>query len=305
MTTRTCLLALAPTLALTLLLSAASGFAAEVAPAPSPQSVGVGVGVDQVQRLTLEVEKLKIKLDAKDEGTWYAKPATIISLVALVFSLSTTLFSTYNSRQEEVRANRRDARALLQRLSTLPLENYELLQKFKGTGAGESLSGMINQENILLATQSAQLIERLPKSYTSTEYYAVAAALANSNLMSKVPGLYEQALKSATSSNDYQAAARGYGAYLYSKGNKDEGQRMYADAMNVWARYPERNTYVRDSSDLLTLMYWSQAVYSAGDKPAAREKLAQARQKLAGLPPAPYTDSLSNQLNYAAQFIEK
>lgn len=257
-----------------------------------------------IERLRADVDVLQRKLLDDSKGPWYVRPGTAISLVALIFSFSTTAFSAFNSHQEDVRANRRDVRAVLQRLSKLPIENYELLQTYKGKGLGESLSGMINQENILLATQAAELIERYPTSFSATEYFAVATALSSSNVVGKVPSLFQKAMSLAKTSADYSAAARAYGMHLYSKGEYTEGKRLFSDTLNVWTQYPERNAYVVNSTDLITQMYWSQAEWQAGNRSAAQEHLAEARRKLAALTPGPMTESLKNQIDYTAQFVE-
>jgi hypothetical protein len=239
----------------------------------------------------------------KDEERWKKTAPIVISLMALCFSLGTTAFSAYNSHQEDIRSNRRDVRAILQRLSKLPIENYELMQKNKGSGQGEALSGMLNQENILLSTQAAELIGRYPDSFTSTEYFAVAFSLASSNIMGKVPGMYQRAMDSATSSNDFNVAARAYAGYMYSKGQPQEGKRLFEVAMHVWDKFPEPNAYVVNSFDLITLMYWGQAEYGQGNRSEAQAHLAEARKKLAAMPPGPYTDGLKNQLDFAAKYI--
>lgn len=259
---------------------------------------------EQIGSLKLEIAKLNSKIDSKDAGPWYTKPPTLISLAAFLFSFSTTLFSAYNSHQEDIRANRREVRTLLQRLTKLPIENYELMQRNKGAGPGEALSGMLNQENILLATQAAELIERYPQSFASTEYFAVAVALSTSNIFGKVPGFFQRAMDTATTSNDYNVAARSYAAYQYSKGEYSEGRRLYGEAVNVWARFPERNAYIVNTTDLVTLMYWGQAEYAAGHVAEARERLAEARRRLAALPPGPFTETLKNQVEYTARFVE-
>lgn len=259
---------------------------------------------DELKAVLAELAALRSKVEDTNDEAWYRKPATLISIVALAFSTSTTLFSAFNSHQEDVRANRRDVRALLQRLSKIPIENYELLQKNKGTGQGEALSGMINQENVLLANQAAELIERYPKSFTSTEYYAVAFALGSSNMVSKVPAFFIRAMEAATASMDYNAAARTYAGYLYSKGDFTEGKRLYNEALNVWNKFPERNAYVVNSTDLLTLLYWSQSEFAAGNRRDAQERLTDARKKLSALSAGPQTEALRSQIEYTSKFVD-
>jgi len=245
--------------------------------------------------LKQEVDSIQIQL-AKGSGPWYSKPSNLISLFALLFSFGTTIASFYNAHLQDMRDNRREARALIQRLSKLPLENYDLLQKYKGVGSGEALAGMINQENILLATQAAEMIERYPETFSSTEYFSVAVALSTSNIVRKVPGLFRMAIEKADNSNDYNVSTRAFAAFLFAKGELSEGRRYYEMALNVWDRFPERNLYIINSVDMVTLMYWAQAEMGANNPVEAWNKFEMAEQKLNQLSPGPYTDSLRNQL---------
>jgi tetratricopeptide (TPR) repeat protein len=236
---------------------------------------------------------------------WYRTPSILISLTALTFSVGSALVSAVVSHKEDVRANRRDARVLLQRLSKLPIENYELMHKFKGTGQGEALSGMINQENVLIATQAAELIDRYPDSFTSAEYFATASALAASNIIDKVPSFFQRALETARSASDYNAAARAYAVYLYGKGEYTEGRKHFELALKTtWEKYPERSMAVVHATDMLTLLYWSQSEYTARNTEPARDLLAQSRRKLGQLPPSPYREALASQADYTARFVE-
>ncbi len=254
--------------------------------------------------LKREVDSLQIQM-AQERSPWYTKPSNLIATFALLFSFGTTVASFYNSYLEDIRENRREARALIQRMTKLPIENYDLLQKHKGSGPGEALSGMINQENILLATQASELLERYPDSFSSTEYFAVAFALVSSNIVDKAPFLYEQAIDKANTSNDYNVAARAYAGFLYTKGDYSEGKKYFELALDVWNRFPERNLYVINSYDLVTLMYWSQAELVANNIAEARKQLGRAKEKLSQLPPGPMTQSLSNQIGSAESAIEQ
>jgi hypothetical protein len=259
---------------------------------------------EQLETLRAEVKDLTAKSLKANEEPWHKKPATIISILALLFSFSTTIFSAYKARTDEILANRRDVRSIIEKLTRIPINNYELMQKYKNEASGQALSGMINQENILLATQAAELIDRFPASFTSTEYFAVAGALASSNIMSKVPIMFQRAIDSATTSNDLNVAARSYAAYLYSKGNYTEGKRLYEESLKVWNKFPEQNTYFVNSVELVTYLYWSQADYAAGNKNDAKSRLAEARKRLDNLAPGPYTESLRGQIEYWAKFID-
>jgi len=259
---------------------------------------------ERYEILKKEVDSIQIQM-GQEHGPWYTKPSNLISVIALLFSFGTTIVSYINSHDEDIRANHREAMALIQRVTRLPSENFELIQKYKDSGPGQSLSGMINQENILLATQAANLVKKYPDTFSSTEFFAIASALATSNIVDKVPYLFKTAIEKAETSNDYNVATRSYAYFLYSKGDYTEGRKYYEMALGVWNKFPERNMYIVNSTDLVTLMYWSQAELAAKNVKEAEKLIVQAKDKLAQLSPGPMTQSLSMQVNYTVGLIEQ
>ena len=175
--------------------------------------------------LKKEVDSIQIQL-SKDKKPWSRNLPIIISMIGLFFSFGTTGVSYYNNYEEGIRANRREARELIQRVTKLPIENFEFMQRNKGSGFGESLSGMINQENILLASQAVELIKRYPDSFSSTEYFAVAVALSQSNIKDSVPYLFENSIKRAKNYNDYNVSTRAYAMYHFTQGDYSEGRNV-------------------------------------------------------------------------------
>ncbi|MDX7857968.1 hypothetical protein SJU92_18390 [Aeromonas caviae] len=245
---------------------------------------------ERYEILKKEVDSIQIQM-SQEYGPWYTKPSNLISVIALLFSFSTTIVSYINSHEENIRANHREAMALIQRITKLPSENFELLQKYKDSALGLSLSGMVNQENILLATQAANLVKRYPDTFSATEFYAIATALANSNVVDNVPFLYKTAIEKADTSNDYNAAARAYAFFLYSKGDYTEGRKYFEMALGVWNKFPERNLHIINATELLTLMYWSQAELEAKNIPEVQKLIEKAKDKLAQLSLGPSAQS--------------
>ena len=94
---------------------------------------------ERYETLKKEVDSLQILL-GKERGPWYGKSSVIIAVVALIFSFGTTVVSYVTVHQEDIRDNRREARQILQRLTKLPIENFELIQKNKNNALGTSTS---------------------------------------------------------------------------------------------------------------------------------------------------------------------
>ena len=71
---------------------------------------------------------------------------------------------------------------MILRLNDLPLKNLELQKKYEKVPliAGE-LSGLANNENLIMFTQAAEIISRIPHMVSGSEALAVAVALRTSN----------------------------------------------------------------------------------------------------------------------------
>jgi hypothetical protein len=249
---------------------------------------------DNFKLLKREVDSIQIQL-AKESGSWMAKPSNIMALFALLFSFGTTLVSAYNSYTQDIRENRKEARQLIQRLSKIPIENFELTERYKEKGAGQALSSMLNQENIVVAIQAAELIERFPSSFSSSELQAVGAALAVSNISHKVPFFYGQAVLKAETSNDYLVAARSFGAFLFTKGEIEKGNTYFQMALDTWLKFPEENKYFKNASDFQTYFFWSGAQLGTNNVEKAILYAGKANSILTQLQPGPFTDGLNSQ----------
>ena len=254
--------------------------------------------------LKKEVDSLQIQL-SNNQKPFYQSPSVIISIFALLFSFGTTGVSYYKSYQDAIRANRREARELIQRVTKLPIENFELMKRNEGSALGESLSRMINQENVLLASQAAELIKRYPDSFSSNEYFAVANALFQSSIKKDVQYLLENAIKKARNALDYNNSTRAFASFHFTQGDPLEGRKLFKMALAVWKKFPERNPFIVHSTDLDTLMYWSNAELTLNNYAEAKDLIDRAKEKLTKLPPVNIiTASLGRQIADLEKRIE-
>lgn len=254
--------------------------------------------------LKKEVDSIQIQL-SQEKKPFYQNPSIIISMVALLFSFGTTAVSYYKGQQEDVRANRREARELIQRITKLPIENFELMKRNKGSALGESLSRMINQENVILASQASELIKRYPESFSSNEYFSVASALLQSNIKDDIPYLLDNAIRKARNYTDYNYSNRTLAMYHFAQGNASEGRKLFKMALAVWDKFPEKNSFVVHSTDVDTLMFWSNAELSINNYSEATNLIERAKDSLKKLPPSAITTSLALQIEDVEKRIEK
>jgi len=247
--------------------------------------------------LKQEVDTLQIEV-AASKLPWYRNTSNIVAILALLFSFGTTVVSYLNSINQDKIEARREARTLIQRTTKLPIENLRLLNEFRDLPEGHQLSGFINQENILLASQVAELVRTYEESFTSTEFFAVATALAQSALVEDLPYFYEKAIQKANNANDYATATRAYAAYLCSSGQVDEGRSYFVKSEKVWDQFPSNNIYVTHSINVTTYMFWSQTEgFLLGNCSRANELIELAQEAANNLLASSFKQSLLYQIN--------
>jgi hypothetical protein len=124
---------------------------------------------DELKIMKREIDALQIEV-MKGRLPWYRSPSIIISIVALLFSFGTTFVSYYKTARLEVQAARTELRGILQRLSALPKDNFELIRKYRDDPEGLALSGLLTQENALLARQASEIVDRYPNRSSSSSW---------------------------------------------------------------------------------------------------------------------------------------
>ena len=239
---------------------------------------------EQLKTIKAEVDSLQIQI-AKESGPWFSKPANLLSVFALVFSFGTTIFSLYKGYQADIASNRSEVRELVQRITRLPIENFELMQKYESNAQGQALGAMINQEQLLLANQAAEKINLYPDSFNSTEYFAVAGALANANSPTFVPLFLERAMNLSTTANDYIVASRSYGHFLFSQSKIDEGRSYYSKALtDVWAKYNDVDLYNKLALNIQTSLNLANSEAMVGNSSAAARAISNSQSYINELP---------------------
>ena len=258
--------------------------------------------VDAFKTLKAEVDALQIQA-AQERKPWYFVPSNIVSVVALVFSLGTSVFSYWKSYQTEVATNRAEVRQLIQRTTRLPIENFELLQKFPNA---QGLTTMITQEQLLLANQAAEKIKRYPDTFTSTEYFAAAGALANVNSPAHVSEFLLKAIELATTANDYLVACRSYGHHLFMQSKVDEGRSFYSKAItDVWTRFPSSERTFRRGMLIQTYLHLAASEMMLNNWSEATSAIAKAQSVVDDLPESPFKDYWQPQVSLLRTQLER
>ena len=234
---------------------------------------------------------------AKNE-LWIKTVPIVISVTALLFSFGTTYVSLKHTKSQDIQNLRTELRGLLQRLATLPQDNFELTAKYKNDPASVAwLSSYINQENALLSRQAAELSRKIPTDQVSpTEYYAIGLALQQSYDINGAMEFMKRAIDSSNDFNDEIAALRTYGNLLFMSGKPEEGRAEFQKALNIFLKYKNYPDFVQNAAHITTELNWAAAEASIQSKELCEQHLANAENYLLALSSSPGKEQLKNQI---------
>lgn len=251
-----------------------------------------------------EIEELKqdiIEINNKRDKnkSWTNISSNIIAMIALLFSFGTTFFSYNRMNEQDIHNTKNELNSILEKLSSLPKENYELMNRYKYNPIATSkLSGYIMQENIILANQAYDIIKKLPENIiTGTEYYAVADAFVCIPDYDKAISLYKKAIFKINDITTEIAIHRSYANVLYQNGKIEEGRTEYDLANATFIIYNNYSFTFKTICYIQTEICWASSEISIGNKIEALRHISKANQYLKQLP----NDMRSN---YEKQIIQ-
>jgi hypothetical protein len=269
---------------------AAGPLSAEPPPPPPPLTAGTGGRTISDEGRDLRYEALKDEVDAlqvlvmKQQQPWYRDAASIVAVLALVFSFGTTIVSYQRTSQEDIHAAEIELRALLTRLSAIPAEMTENAKTYADDpGAVASLTSVLTQEQILLAKQAAQVLFGIPQDrVTAAQYLLVANVLISNGIDTDGLRLVDAAIVTARDVNDFVSAVRVKAYRVFQLGRYDEGRGLYQRALSVWNEsgegFQSQDPRFRDYTDLQTRVGWAQAELSVGNCAEAQAQIDEARR---------------------------
>jgi hypothetical protein len=248
-----------------------------------------------------EIDALQIAI-TEDTKPWYQNIATLLSVVALLFSFGTTYVSYRRTAVQDIQSSRQELRGLLQRLAALPKENVDIRKKYADDPASMNVvGGFINQENALLARQAAELAKKLPGDLVSgTEYYAIALALQNSYDLSGADEFLKYSAQAAKDFNTEIAALRSTANLQFIQGRPEAGRVEYQKALNIFSKYPGYDPFTKISTNVWTELAWAFSEAGVDSLAFAHQHIENAKALVNGLPHSPGAEMLKAQVSQAA-----
>ena len=233
--------------------------------------------------------------------------ATIISVIALVFSFGTTFVSYRRTRAQDIQSLRQELRGILQRLTAIPREVLDANKRYMADQAAVAgISRIYNQENSLLVRQAAEIATKLPKNMVSaTEYSEIALAQQNSYNLAEAKAFLKLAIDSATIFNDEIGPVRMTANLSFITGEPQAGRVKYQEALNIFAKYPGYDVFTKVSTHVNTEIMWGQSEAGIGEFASAVQHLDNAQKLVETLPFSPGAQSLMSQIAEPRSLFER
>lgn len=184
---------------------------------------------EQLDIMKREVDSLQIALTTP----WYKQASTIVAALALLFSFGTTLVSAYSANEQEKHAYQAELRSLVQKLIQIPIRQVEFSSEYGEQAFISSVSGLYNQEGLLLARQAVKIAEKIPNRVSAQDYLAIANIFFNAGEFSELWPITDLALKRPISEIDRATVYRIRGVVRFSERKPDEGRKMYQKAIQT------------------------------------------------------------------------
>ncbi|HEY0793516.1 MAG TPA: hypothetical protein VGD78_20815 [Chthoniobacterales bacterium] len=245
----------------------------------------------------IEGEVAALKATLSREKPWYKEASTLVSSLAFIFSLGTTVVSYIRSGQQDVHAARAELQSYIEKLSSLPREYYQLQKDFQGNPqALVDLSGTMNGQLIFFSRRASEVIKQIPNQVSSTEATFVAAALFQTGTYTEGGKLAQLAIDKAKNYNDEIAADRNYGRYLLYQGRFSDGRMKLQSALEIFSKYAENNEDVKNVSAFETEIWWAQSEAAAHQTNEVRGHMSNAAVYLSKIPLGPVKDQYTQRL---------
>jgi hypothetical protein len=240
-----------------------------------------------LETIKQEVDALQIA-EQQRSRPWFKDASVMVAALALLFSFGTTTVSYVNAVDQNEQAARSDLRDLILQLGRFPRENFENQQRYAGRAAeGGYISGLLNNENMIVSVQASELARQIPDLVTASEHLAIGAALAQSAIFGAAQAHYRAAADKASNVNEITAALRNLGWFDYMQRREEAGRQKFQKAKDVLAepRFAGELPAIVDLSNTKTEAIWASAELLVGACDAAAGHARQAQTHLGALPP--------------------
>ncbi len=244
----------------------------------------------------------------KEKLLWYRNVSILIPLVALVFTVFTSLTSYIKGSHDDYLASRIELRTIISEIVKMNEDFAEITKKYANdSNTISALSAQYNTKNSILSQQALAVINRLESSLfgkntvLDVEYMAIGQALSSSYMYDEALEAYLLSYSRATDSTIAAGSLRAVAGIYMIKGNVIETRKMMGEAANIYLgpKFSGEIEFKKLVTNANTYLQWAQVEVGFGDCKAAKEKIDAVRLLLPQIPNSP----VKNQLVAQSKFL--
>lgn len=231
-----------------------------------PESKGAVSNTDLLDRITL-LDKQVADLQADQvigHRPWWKDALTLITLLALVFSIATALFSFTQSNQQRRHDLRTEFREIALRLSEMPREQIDLSSSGKSNSAIRDYYALLQDERLVLLGQASEIASQIANDLSWSEYYLLAKASEDALDYESARSYYQNAIVKAIMPEYKSTALRAKGVMEIDQGMTAIGRKDLEEAIRILDREITSNPQLLSSIEL-TYFVWFHAEYRRGN----------------------------------------
>jgi tetratricopeptide (TPR) repeat protein len=220
---------------------------------------------------------------AEKKKPWYRQTPSLPSLLALLLSVSTAIYSGIQGHKQDVQKKQESLRGIISALIDLAGENQVRLgsaeaQKLS-TQEREFISGMLNNKRMILAEAADNLVRDIPNDISSSEYMIFANDKLTNGGAAKAEEYFRKAVAVSHDPLAKMIALRNLAVFYAQRGpfqNISEARKTFQAATDLLPGEP------RDDATAYTLGFtwemWGTAEYMNNFPEEAQHKIANARK---------------------------
>lgn len=223
-------------------------------PKSSEQSVSSTDLLDMISRLDKQVADLQADQIAV-KRPWWRDALTVITLLALMFSIATALFSFSQSNQQRRHNLRTEFREISLRLSELPRQQLDIAYSDKSRTVVNSYFVSLQDERRVLLGQADAIATQISDDLGWSEYYLLGDTAQESLEYKAARSYYASAATKTKEIEHLSQILRAEGAMEMDLGEVDKGRQKFSEAIQILEKESETNSAVLSSIEL-TYYVW-------------------------------------------------
>lgn len=257
---------------------------------------------DRINKIDEEIRIIKTQVESK--LPWYRNASTIVAILALAFSFGTTIVSYSKAKDQEYIASRIELRSIMKRLSELPVEHTEMLDKYKNEPTiAAQLSGQLNAENLSLSNQADAIIARIEGTEAGkgkildVEYITVANALSLSFQHEKARKLMQEGYNRARDATTAAGALRSLASIALYFNEIELARNYMKEARSIYEKLEYKNDPVinKKVTNATTEIQWANMEYLLSNCENSKSHLESGLKLIQFIPPSSIRGQLESQ----------